>query len=101
MPQKICGHCEKNIEGAKVLRSIIRFSTRVWAKFTKAEGKDEKVLKEDLEVSLNCHMCGQCFNYGDLLAHITNDHGADHLSDCDLCQVLANQIPDGVESETT
>lgn len=82
-----------------MLRTRIRFSSRVWAKFTKAQGiKNEKPPKEDLDVSLNCHMCGQCFNYEDLLAHITNDHGADHLSDCDLCQVLATH---GGGDETT
>ena len=58
----------------------------------------------DSELILNCHSCGDNFDYPGLQSHISSVHGRDHVKECEFCSVILKNssviptdIPDSVQ----
>lgn len=74
----------------------IQFAIPLWTRYQDLINQimvTEEMPLVHTDLLLNCHLCGNCFNYRDLLSHIEDDHGTDHVPDCGLCRVLLHTKP--------
>lgn len=71
----------------------VQFTQNVWTRYQNRLLKPPGIEKDlsdtpNSELMFNCHLCGHYSDYDELQSHICSDHGADHVTDCDLCNAF-------------
>lgn len=92
--ENVCLPCQAQIESAELLRQQVIFTQGVWTRFHSPETEaleDERPTVQPSGFLLICHVCGFKSQYEELQSHIASDHGADHVSDCNLCRSLISR----------
>lgn len=101
--EKVCDECYLELQAAWRLRSKIQFTDSIFRTYRNRLCNVDTVeffTMDDEEVELACHECDQFFKYDDLLDHIADAHGNDHLPECAFCEtLLACQAASNVDDE--